>query len=221
MYGKMKEFGFTDIIPFVWISALLGQLSCFCVYFYSLMAVKAKVLFSFLSAVRAYQLTGMAGINDDYNTLCNGECREKESKLGSQARRKREGDWLLKRTSILPFWQSLSYTPPKKNSLKGWSRSWRSGIWWSHSFEKISASEITECHLGNLVSLKDHCDLFFVFKVNITSHISVRPHVDPTTLVYWYGRKYSSSQKRWGSKCGQRWRLLQHPELRKAQGLGA
>ena len=161
MYGKMKEFGFTDIIPFVWISALLGQLSCFCVYFYSLMAVKAKVLFSFLSAVRAYQLTGMAGINDDYNTLCNGECREKESKLGSQARRKREGDWLLKRTSILPFWQSLSYTPPKKNSLKGWSRSWRSGIWWSHSFEKISASEITECHLGNLVSLKDHCDLFF------------------------------------------------------------
>ena len=88
MYGKMQDFGFTDI-PFVCISALLGQLSCFCLFvcFYSLMAVKAKVLFSFLSAVRAYQLTGMAGISDDYNTLCNGECREKESKLGSQARK--------------------------------------------------------------------------------------------------------------------------------------
>ena len=99
--------------------------------------------------------------------------REQAGQSGKEReiRREREGDWLLKRTSILPFWQSLSYTPPKKNSPKGWSRSWRSGIWWAHSFEKISASEITECHLGNLVSLKDHCDLVFVFKVNITSHL--------------------------------------------------
>ena len=51
-----------------------------------------------------------------------------------------------------------------KNSLKGWSHSWRSGIWWSCSFEKIGASEITGCHLGNLVRLTDHCDLFFVFR---------------------------------------------------------
>ena len=68
------------------------------------------------------------------------------------------GDWLLRRTSVLPFWRSPSYTPPKKNSLKGWSRSGRSGNWWSCSFEKISTSEITGCHLGNLVSLSDHCD---------------------------------------------------------------
>ena len=37
-----------------------------------------------------------------------------------------------------------------KNSLKGWSHSWRPGLWWSHSFEKIGASEIIGCHLGNL-----------------------------------------------------------------------
>ena len=58
-----------------------------------------------------------------------------------------------------------------KNSLKGWSRSWSSGIWWSCSFEKIGANEITGCHLGNLVSLKGHCDLFFVCKVDIMSHL--------------------------------------------------
>ena len=45
-----------------------------------------------------------------------------------------------------------------KNSLQGWSCSQRSGIWWSCRSEKISASEITGCHLGNLVSLTDHCD---------------------------------------------------------------
>ena len=50
------------------------------------MAVKSKVLFSFLSAVGAYQLTGMAGINDDYNTLYKGSA-EKKSKPGSQARK--------------------------------------------------------------------------------------------------------------------------------------
>ena len=41
----------------------------------------------------------------------------------------------------------------------------------SYSFEKIGTSEITGYHLGNLVSLTDHCDLFFVCKVDITSHL--------------------------------------------------
>ena len=42
-----------------------------------------------------------------------------------------------------------------KNSLKGWSHSQRSGIWWSRSFEKIGKiGEITGCHLGNFVSLR-------------------------------------------------------------------
>ena len=82
----MQEFGFTDT-PFVCISALLGQYPVFLfACFYSLMAVKSKVLFSFLSAVGAYQLTGMAGINDDYNTLYKGSA-EKKSKLVSQARK--------------------------------------------------------------------------------------------------------------------------------------
>ena len=57
------------------------------------------------------------------------------------------------------------------NSLKGWSCSRRSGIWWSCSFEKIGASEITGRHLGNLVSLTDHCDLLFVCEVDISSHL--------------------------------------------------
>ena len=73
-------------------------------------------------------------------------------------RGKREDDWFLRRTSILPFWQSPSYTPPMKISLKGWSHSLRSGIWWSCSFKKISTSEIIGCHLGNLVSFTDHSD---------------------------------------------------------------
>ena len=111
--------------------------------------------------------------------LFSSSCKmsaEKESEPGSQARkgkfirRKRESDWLLRRTSILLFWQSPSFTPPMKNSLKGWSCSRRSGIWWSHSFEKIGASEITGCHLGNLVSLTDHCDFIFC-KVDITSRL--------------------------------------------------
>ena len=74
----MQELGFIGIIPFVYISALLGQYSIFLfVCFYSLMAVKSKVLFSFLSAIKAYQLTGMAGINDGYNTLCKGNAEKK------------------------------------------------------------------------------------------------------------------------------------------------
>ena len=89
---------------------------------------------------------------------------EKKRELGSQARKgkfirgKREGDWPLRRTSVLPFWRS-PYIPPMKNYLKGWSCSRRSGIWWSHSFEKIDATEITGCHLCNLFSFTDHCDL--------------------------------------------------------------
>ena len=51
-----------------------------------------------------------------------------------------------------------------KNSLKGWSRSLRSGIWWSRSFEKMGTSEITGCHLGNLVSLTDHCDFILCLR---------------------------------------------------------
>ena len=56
--------------------------------------------------------------------LFSSSCKvsaEKESQPGSQARKgkfirgKREGDWLLRRTSILLFWWS-PYTPPMKNS---------------------------------------------------------------------------------------------------------
>ena len=57
------------------------------------------------------------------------------------------------------------------NSLKGWSRIRRSGIWRFCSFEKIGARETTGCHLGNLVSFTDDCDLFFVWEVNIMSHL--------------------------------------------------
>ena len=101
---------------------------------------------------------------ENWVKLLYGKCREKESKPGSQARKgkfirgKREGDWLLRRTSILPFWQGPSYIPPTKNSQKGWSCSRRSGIWWSRSFEKIGATETTACHLGSSVGLMDHCD---------------------------------------------------------------
>ena len=100
--------------------------------------------------------------------------RERAGQSGKKrkfTRGKRERDWLLRRTSILPFWWSPSYTPPMKDSLKGWSRSRRSGVWWSRSFEKIGTSGITGCHLGNLVSLTDHCGLFFVFEVDIMSHL--------------------------------------------------
>ena len=36
-------------------------------------------------------------------------------------RGKREGEWLLRRTSILPFWWSPSYTPPMRNSRRVWN----------------------------------------------------------------------------------------------------
>ena len=95
-----------------------------------------------------------------------------------------------------------------KNPLEAWLRSRGSGIWWSHSFEKIGASEITGCHLDNLVSLKGHCDLFFVCEVGITNHLNnetpcgphqypplirkgaflMRPHVGPINIHHWSGR---------------------------------
>ena len=93
-----------------------------------------------------------------------GKGRERENEPGSQARKgksirgKREGDWLLRRINVLPFWWSPPYTPPMKNSLQAWSPSQRSGIWMLYSFEKIGTSEITGCHLGTLISLTDHCD---------------------------------------------------------------
>ena len=50
-----------------------------------------------------------------------GKCREKErdglSGKGKFIRGKWEGDWPLRRTSVLPFWWGLSYTLPMKNSL--------------------------------------------------------------------------------------------------------
>ena len=79
-------------------------------------------------------------------------------------RGKREGDWLLRKISILPFWWSLSYTSPMENSLKEWSCNWKSGIWWSHSSEKIGASEKKACHLGSLVGLMDHCDFILCLR---------------------------------------------------------
>ena len=126
----------------------------------------------------------------------------KESELGSQVRKgnfirgKRESDWPLRRTSILPFWWSPSYIPPMKNPLKGWSHSWRSEIWWSCSFEKIGASEITRCHLGNLVSLTDHCDFilclqgrhnkpFYQWDPMWTLSVSVSPNLLQDLLFVW------------------------------------
>ena len=45
-----------------------------------------------------------------------------------------------------------------------WSHSRRSGIWWSHSFEKIGALEKTEYCLGNVVNLKGHCELILCLR---------------------------------------------------------
>ena len=125
-----------------------------------------------------------------------GKCREKESEPGSQARKgkfirgKREGGWLLRRASVFPFWWSPSYTSLMNNSLKGRSCSQRSGIWWSRSFEKIGTSEITRCHLGNLVNLKDHCDLFFICEVDMTSHRISETPCGPYRLdVSWWWEK--------------------------------
>ena len=100
-------------------------------------------------------------------------------------RGKREGDWLLRRISVFPFWWSLSCTPPIKNSLKGWSRSRRSGIWWPRSFEKIGASEIAGWLVVNLVSPTDHYDLFFVCEVDITSHLINEIPAGPYHYQFW------------------------------------
>ena len=62
-----------------------------------------------------------------------------------------------------------------KKSLKGWSRSRRSGIWWPCSFEKIGASEIAGWLVVNLVSPTDHYDLFFVCKVDISMRSLLGP----------------------------------------------
>ena len=121
-----------------------------------------------------------------------GKCREKEIKPGSQARKgkfirgKREGDRLLRRTSILPFWWSPSYTPPMNNSLKGWSRSQRSWLWWPHSFEKIGTSEKKGYHLGNLVSLKNHCDCILC-EVDMMSHLISKTPCSPYhSSLFWF-----------------------------------
>ena len=98
------------------------------------------------------------------------------ARKGKSIRGKRGGDWLLRRINVLPFWRNPSYTPPMKNSLQGWSRSWRSGIWGSHSFEKLGTSEITGCHLGTLVSLMDHCDFILCLQGR---HKEPSNHWDP------------------------------------------
>ena len=103
-------------------------------------------------------------------------------------RGKREGDWLLRRTSILPF--CPSDTPPIKNSLKGWSCSQRSEIWWSCSFEKTGTSEMTGCHVGNLVSLGDHCEFILCLQCQ---------HNEPS---YQWDPMWALSVRRWLSKWG-------------------
>ena len=130
----------------------------------------------------------------------SGPCKASaEKKRASRAVRQekgnllegKEGDRPWRRTSVLPFWRSPSYTPPMTNPLKAWSRSQRSGIWWSRSFEKIGTSEITGCHLGNLVNLKDHCDLFFICEVDITSHRISETPCGPYQLdvLWWWEKK--------------------------------
>ena len=86
-----------------------------------------------------------------------------------------------------------------KNSLKRWSRSQRSGIWWFHSFEKIGPSEITGCHLGNLVSLKDHCGSVFVCEVDITCHLISET---PCGAYHTEYKMYPVAVMRIGQDCG-------------------
>ena len=54
--------------------------------------------------------------------------------------------------------------PTNEKFSEGMVCSWRSGIWWSCSFEKMGTSEITGCHLGNLVSLTDRCDFILCLR---------------------------------------------------------
>ena len=103
---------------------------------------------------------------------------------GKFIRGKREGDWLLQRTSVLPFWRGPSYIPLMKNSLKGWSHSQRSGIWWPRSFENIGASEITGCCLGNLVSSQITVILLFFCEINIRSHFINETPYGPYQLAW-------------------------------------
>ena len=112
-------------------------------------------------------------------------------------RGRREGDWLLRRTSVLPYDRVILIPHQWKNSLQQWSRSQRSGIWWSYRSEKISASEITGCHLGNLVSLTDHCDFIFHLQGR---HNKLSYQWDPTwalsisTLYDWFWRLWKLEQ---------------------------
>ena len=52
-------------------------------------------------------------------------------KASADIRGKWEGDWPLRRTSVLPFWWGLSYTPPMKNFLRGWLILACSWVLWS------------------------------------------------------------------------------------------
>lgn len=80
---------------------------------------------------------------------CKVSAEKKKASCGQSGKKRkyirgnREDDWLLRRSRVLPFWRS-PYTPPRKSSLKGWSRSRRSGVWWSCSFKKTSTSGTTD-----------------------------------------------------------------------------
>ena len=89
----------------------------------------------------------------------------------------------LKENQRPPFLMESFLYPTNEKFSEEMVHSQRSGIWWSHSFEKIGTSEITGCHLGNLVSLKDHCDLFFVCEVGIMSHLISETRVDSITTI--------------------------------------
>ena len=80
---------------------------------------------------------------------------------------KREADWPLRRTSVLPFWQSPSYTLPKKNSLEGWSCSprvvlqvWEDKCQWDNRMP-----------FGQLGQSQGSLWFILCFKVDITSHL--------------------------------------------------
>ena len=64
----------------------------------------------------------------------------------------------LKENQRPPFLMESFLYPTNEKFSEEMVHSQRSGIWWSHSFEKIGTSEITGCHLGNLASLTDHSD---------------------------------------------------------------
>ena len=83
------------------------------------------LVFWMLSFKANFSLSSFTLVKRLFSSSCKVSA-EKESQPGSQARKgkfirgKREGDWLLRRNSILTFWWSLYYIPPMKNPLKGW-----------------------------------------------------------------------------------------------------